>query len=235
MQTYYVSIIRAFRVVATKTGLLAWLERHRARFIFLYIRSLFSIYDAADMAALDLPWWTFGATCQVEEFLRQRGGLANVFEYGSGASTIWLSKRARRVSYVEHDAGFAALVNQMTKGEGNVTGALVSPIPCKSGVPICPSGRKGYENYDFSAYVSSIRNAKGSFDLIVVDGRARSFCLREALHHLNADGIIVFDNSHRKRYKKAILKSGLVAQVFKGLAPALPYLEETTILQNVNK
>ena len=229
----YVSVTRALRLVAGKMGLLSLLERHCDRPSLLYIRSLFSIYDAVDMARLDLPWWTFAATRQVEEFLRQRGGMASVFEYGPGASTVWLSKRARRVAYVEHDAGFYPVVEQLTFGIRNVMGVLVVPAPCKAWRALCPSGRKGYEEYDFSAYVSAIGNAEGPFDLIVVDGRARSSCLSEAVKHLKADGIILFDNSHRKRYQSAIAASGLDIQVCKGLAPALPYPEETTILRLV--
>jgi hypothetical protein len=235
MQRFYVSIMRTLRIVAGNIGLLSWLERHSSRPSLLYIRSLFSIYDAVDMARLDLPWWTFAATRQVEKFLRQRGGLASVFEYGPGASTVWLSKRARRVAYVEHDAGFTQVVDQLTVDAGNVTGVLVAPILCKAGDAQCPSGRNGYEEYDFSAYVSAIRNAGGPFDLIVIDGRARSSCLCEAVKHLNADGIILFDNSHRKRYRSAIAASGLDALVCKGLAPALPYPEETTILRLIKK
>jgi hypothetical protein len=235
MERIYVSIIRALRTVAAKIGLLSSLEKHGDIPSLLYLRSLFSIYDAADMARLDLPWWTFAAMRQAEEFLRQRGGMASVFEYGPGASTVWLSKRARRVAYVEHDAGFASVVDQLTLGAGNVAGVLVVPVPCNAGKALCPSGRKGYEEYDFSAYVSAIRNAGGPFDMIVVDGRARPSCLSEAVKHLNAGGIILFDNSHRKRYRSAIAASGLDVQVYKGLAPALPYLEETSILRLVKK
>ena len=235
MGRLYVLIMRVLRIVAGKVGLLDWRERHGDRPSLLYLRSLFSIYDMADMARLDIPWWTFAATRQVEEFLRQRGGMASVFEYGPGASTVWLSKRARRVAYVEHDAGFSSVVDQLTLSVGNVTGVLVMPVPCKAGKALCPSGRKGYEEYDFSTYVSAIRNAGGPFDLIVVDGRARSSCLSEAVKHLNADGIILFDNSHRKRYRSAIVASGLDAQRYKGMAPALPYPEETTILRLVKK
>jgi hypothetical protein len=227
----YVLCVRAIRFLAGKVGLLSWLERHRDRPSLLYIRSLFSIYDAADMASLDLPWWTFGATHQVEEFLRQRGGMASVFEYGPGASTIWLSKRARSVTYVEHDAGFAPIVKQLTLGAENVTGILLPPVLCKEKKPLCHSERKGFEGYEFSPYVSAIRVAEGPFDLIVVDGRARSSCLYEAVRHLKPDGIILFDNSHRKRYRSAIVACGLDAQVYRGMAPALPYPEETTILR----
>lgn len=235
MRRIYISIIRALRLFAFKIGLLFWLEKYRDRPTLLYLRSLFSIYDAVDMARLDLPWWTFSAMHEVEEFLKQRGGAANVFEYGPGASTVWLSKRSSRVAYVEHDAEFLPVVTQLTLGLKNVTGVLVMPVFCMAGDFVCSSGRKGFEGYDFSNYVSAIRGAGGPFDLIVVDGRARSFCLNEAVKHIKADGIILFDNSHRKRYRSAIMESGCCAETFKGLAPALPYREETTILRLVNK
>src|SRR3990172_8471482 len=102
MRSIYVSIVRALRTLAGKMGLLAFLERRRDRPFFIYLRSLFSIYDIEDMARLDLPWWTFAATRYVEAFLKRREGVADVFEYGPGASTVWLAKRARRVGYVEH-------------------------------------------------------------------------------------------------------------------------------------
>ncbi len=229
----YVLIMRTLQIFARSVGLLSWLEKHCDRPSLLYIRSLFSIYDVADMIRLDLPWWTFAATRQVEEFLLKRSGMANVFEYGPGASTVWLSRRARRVAYVEHDAEFFSIVKRLTFGINNVSGVLESPTLCNTGKPLCPSDRKEYKKYDFTAYVSAIRNAGGPFDLIIVDGRARSSCLSEAVKHLKADGIILFDNSLRKRYQSAIATSGLKRHTYKGLAPALPYLEETSILRSV--
>lgn len=223
--------MRALRMMAEKIGLLAYLDRHQDRRLFQYVRSLFSIYDVDDMVQLDLPWWTFRATRYVEEFLRQRNGGAIVFEYGPGASTVWLAKRAHRVTYVEHDETFAAVVQRLVKSAGNVSGGLVKPVQCQNAGIACSSGRKGYEDFDFANYVAAIRNAGGPFDLIVIDGRSRSSCLKEAVKHLKPDGAILFDNSWRSRYRPAIEGSGLEGQVFRGLAPALPYFEETTILR----
>ena len=69
------------------------------------------------------------------------------------------------------------------------------------------------------------------FDLIVVDGRAREAAMRAAIPHLAPDGLIVFDNSHRKRYQEAIAESGLSEQVFRGLTPSLPYPDRTSLLR----
>lgn len=230
MRGIYVSIMRALRALAVKTGLLAFLEKRGDRRLFLYFRSLFSIYDVDDMVRLDLPWWTFAAIAHVESFLKQRHGNADVFEYGPGASTVWLAKRARRVAYVEHDKGFAMIVQRLTKNIANTSGVLAAPLPGRPESVSCPSGRKGYEDLDFANYVAAIRVAGGPFDLIVIDGRARTSCLMEAVKHLKSDGAILFDNSWRSRYRSAIDNAGFKVQRFRGLAPALPYIEETTIL-----
>src|SRR3546814_16419215 len=52
------------------------------------------------MIALGLPWWNVAATREVAEFLRARPK-ARVFEYGAGASTIWLARHAAGVWSVE--------------------------------------------------------------------------------------------------------------------------------------
>jgi hypothetical protein len=231
LKVMYVSFIRKAGVVARKVGLLSWLENYGDLFFPRYVRSLFSIYDAADMAKLDLPWWTFSAINHVDSFLRSRSGGAIVFEYGSGASTVWLSKRSRQVTYVEHDFVFFEFMKTLTADISNVVGHFAEPTRSDNKLPLCPSSRTGFKGADFLSYVSTIQSANGPFDLIVVDGRARQSCLKEAIKHLKPDGMILFDNSHRSRYKNAIKESGLEASVYRGLAPALPYIEETTILK----
>jgi predicted O-methyltransferase YrrM len=94
-----------------------------------------------------------------------------------------------------------------------------------------PSQRHDHDGLDFGDYVASIDEIGGSFDLIVIDGRARAACLRQAIPHLAEDGLIVFDNSNRARYAEAILTSGLRATRYRGLAPCLPYQSETTVLR----
>jgi predicted O-methyltransferase YrrM len=94
------------------------------------------------------------------------------------------------------------------------------------------SQRHGHEGLDFADYVAAIDEVGGLFELIVVDGRARAACLRQAIPHLAPDGIIVFDNSNRPRYQEAILTSGLQATRYRGWVPSLPYQSETTILRH---
>ena len=104
----YVTAVRGCRAVSEKTGLLSSLEKPSAENRSArWLRSLFAIYDIEDMAALDLPWWTFAAIEETDKFLKSRQD-AKVFEYGSGASTIWLARRAAIVVSIEQDEGWHA-------------------------------------------------------------------------------------------------------------------------------
>jgi hypothetical protein len=96
--------------------------------------------------------------------------------------------------------------------------------------PRVPSGKTSHQGLDFADYVATIDRVGGRFDLVVVDGRAREACLRASLPHLAADGLVVFDNSGRRRYRRAIAESGLLERRFAGLTPTLPYPEQTSLL-----
>ena len=156
-----------------------------------------------------------------------------MFEWGSGSSTLWLSKRAGHVVSVEHDGGWAE----------HVTGLVPSTVDLRC-VPAAPwdgrasrasSSRRGFEDLDFSSYVAEVEAVGGTFDLIVVDGRAREACLNRAVGHLNDGGILVMDNVERERYRRAI--SGLGSRVevewTKGLTPCLPYPTQTALIRSI--
>ena len=196
-----------------------------------HLRTLFAIYDVNDMIRLDTPWWTYGAIDAVEEHLRRCDGAARVFEYGSGASTIWLGQRSGEVHSVEHDGGFAAVMRQLLTDaglDGTVTLIEVAAVP--SADPLTRSGRKGEGGVDYTDYVRCIEGVGGPFDLVVVDGRARVACGLAAIPHLAPGGVIVFDDSQRPRYRDGLIGGGLSVRRFRGWAPSLPTPRETAIL-----
>jgi tRNA A58 N-methylase Trm61 len=186
------------------------------------------------MVKLDVPWWTYGAVEVVDAFLQGRPG-ARVFEYGSGASTIWLARRAGRVTSVEHDAGWYDRMRTalaLCRGCAPIDLHLVPPDVVPDPDPLYRSAKSTAANMSFRSYARHIDMADASYDLIVVDGRARPDCLHHALARLAPEGMIVFDNSHRGRYRLAIQSSGLHVRRFRGRAPALPYPDETALLVN---
>lgn len=229
MKQAYVKTIKAARHVADRSGLLDRLEKSESRNL-QWVRSLFSIYDSADLVRLDVPWWTYRAIDEVGALLSARRGQARVFEYGAGASTVWLARRCAAVSSVEHDAGFADMMGGIFNRHANISVRTVEPAVLTGGTT-ARSNRKGYENWGFDAYVASIDDVEGAFDLIVIDGRARVACLRHALPRLAAGGIILFDNSDRREYRSGIEACGLRETILRGLAPALPMPSQTSLLR----
>ncbi|TWH02335.1 methyltransferase family protein [Ochrobactrum sp. J50] len=228
MKTVYVKTLKVLRGWASNVGLLRWLERSSSRRM-LWVRSLFAIYDSKDLTHLDLPWWTFAAISETEAFLNSRGNTARVYEYGAGASTVWLAKRAASVRSVEHDRPFAEDMAPLFKLYENIEVRVIEATAVSSRTQ-SKSNRKGYAEKAFDDYVSSIDDVDEIFDLIVIDGRARIYCLDKAISKLKPDGIILFDNSDRKEYRKAIEMSGLNELKLRGSAPALPFPSQTSLL-----
>ena len=224
----YVSGVKTVRKAAHKSGLLdrlATSESPRMR----HLRTLFSIHDVADLATLDVAWWSYPAMKRVDEFLSSRPD-ARVFEYGAGASTAWLAKRAGEIDSVEHDAEFVEYVKELLADTPGVKLHAVPATPATSSTTI-RSQRHGHENLDFGDYVGTIDQVSGPFDLVVVDGRARVDAFRRALDHLKDDGVVVFDNIRRKRYWDVVSRMpGLRIELLKGATPALPYPTTTGLI-----
>lgn len=231
--TFYASVVHRLRDFLSERGRLAKLdfaaENSRAA---LWLRSLFSVLDFKDFQQLDRPWWTFHAGDQVAEFLSTTSN-ARVFEWGSGASTVWLSRRAREVVSIESDPAWAAQVAAENLPNAQV---IHVPAPQLDSSAVGLSRRMGNRNLDFSAYVDAINHMDQKFDVIVIDGRAREACFTEALAWLLPDGIIVFDNTNRRRYKKALhsVKHQVGITTTTGLTPILPWPSQTSIIRMVS-
>ncbi|MBS1183949.1 MAG: hypothetical protein H6Q99_3829 [Proteobacteria bacterium] len=195
----------------------------------LWLRSLFAIYDINEMNRLDLAWWQLDGITRVDAFLKSRPG-ARVFEYGSGASTLWLSRRAGTVISVEHVPSWAAVVRGLLVNAGHVRLLEVPGEPVDDDNRAYASEKPRDRGLAFRTYVHAI-DGEEPFDLIVIDGRCRSHCLEAAKAHLKPDGLIVFDNSGRRRYRTAIEGCGMKAERLRGLTACLPYPDETTLLR----
>lgn len=231
----YVRTSRGVRDVAERTGVLSRLDaayREHPVSVRGHLRTLAAIHDVTDLVSLDVPWWTYGAIDAVSAHLTALDGTARVFEYGSGASSVWLGRRAASVHTVEHHEGFAEVMVGVIAdaGLGDVVRLHVVP-PVASSHPVVPSTRRGEDGRDYAAYVASIDDVEGEFDLVVVDGRARGACLTQAVRRLAPGGMVLFDDSQRPRYRAAIEGSGLRVERHRGWVPSLPYPRETAVLR----
>ena len=225
----YVAGVQGARRAAETSGLLGWLSRSQSPRL-RHLRTLFAIHDAAELARLDLAWWSYPAMRRVEEFLATRTN-PRVFEFGAGASTLWLARRAGEVHSVEHDPAFAERVRELLASEdiGRAGVHAVAPTPATATTTV-RSGRRGHRDLDFADYVATIDRVGGTFDLVVVDGRARVDSFNRALEHLAPGGLVVFDNIRRRRYREVPRRPGLRVELLRGATPALPYPTTTGLI-----
>lgn len=234
MKQLYIRGVRAVGAPLRATGLLDRLERRASRSrAATWTASLFAIHDVDGLQRLDVPWWTFDSADRVADWLRDHPG-ARVFEWGSGASTLWLAARAGEVHSVEHHAGWAEVL--APRLPANVSLRVVEPVT--TATPAVPSAKPGHSGLDFADYVAAIDDVPGDFDVVVIDGRAREACLSRAVERLAPGGIIVFDNVDRRRYVDAIDRTlaargdALAMTMTRGLTPALPYPTRTALLSS---
>lgn len=224
----YASAVGVLRDRLDRSGVLEkWDQYSRRHRLALWLRSQLSVYSVDDFVRLDLPWWTLESTSLVDEYLARRPG-ARVFEWGSGASTLWLARRSAEVISVEYDRDFAQLMAERIPPHVTLLARPGRPTP----KPRVGSRHIGHRHTDYTDYVHAIEHVPGEFDLIVIDGRARVDCLNMALGRLTSGGMVVFDNSNRRRYQSALNRSGLTVTRTdsRGLTPALPWPTSTTLL-----
>lgn len=121
-----------------------------------------------------IPWLPY----PVIDFLERRLSKdLSVFEYGCGASTIWLSARVKDLVSCEHNKEWYEKIKEQISS--NVT--LL------------------YKNLD-EGYSDTIKEYSDKFDIIFVDGLNRVNCIKNLLGALREDGIIILDDSFREEY-----------------------------------
>jgi len=105
-----------------------------------------------------------------------------VFEYGSGNSTLWFSKRVKKIVSIEHDSEWYAY--QMKQKSVENTTIL-------------------FKELDYGGdYSNEIKNYK-EIDIALIDGRDRVNCAINAIKQLSNKGVIILDDAQRENYKKA--------------------------------
>ncbi len=152
-----------------------------------------------------LPWITLETHEWLYNFLTKN---MTIFEWGSGASTIYLARRVKQLISIEHDTFWYTKIQGALQRHSitNCTYMLVPPTPSKiSTSKLYQSSSPSYEGMSFEQYCKTIASFPDNmFDLIVIDGRARVSCLFHAQSKVKRGGYILFDNSEREEYKTAL-------------------------------
>ncbi len=119
----------------------------------------------------------------LENFFQQKSN-AKVLEFGSGSSTIWLSKLTKNLTSIEHDGRWFQQVKNYIQKQKNCHPVDIQLLP------------RPYDKI-------CAKFPEASFDLIIVDGRDRMKCFEASIKLLKPGGILMLDDAQRQRYKQA--------------------------------
>lgn len=155
-----------------------------------------------------IPWMNYPVVNLLKSRLKKDHLL---FEYGSGYSTLFYAARVAHATSIEYDLEwFNHIQKQIPE---NVT--LI------------------YKDKDVDGdYCRSIGEQEPLFDVVIIDGRDRVNCLKQAIPKLSPGGVIIFDDSARDRYAQALeyaQSQGFRALDFEGLKPTGFGMHRTTI------
>ncbi|MCW0216772.1 MAG: hypothetical protein OJI67_00490 [Prosthecobacter sp.] len=162
--------------------------------------------QAVNAVGAPIPWYTYPAI----EFLNTLDlSECNVFEFGSGNSSIFWAGRTKHVTSVEDDKQWFEHVQAR-----------------KQGNQVVLYGK------DKASYIAALVNHLQRYDIIVVDGRWRLACIPASIAALKPGGFIVLDNSDRSEEKLCadLLRTNGFFQVdFNGFGAINSYCWSTSI------
>lgn len=188
-----------------------------------------------------LPWITYPAQSMLMQLVRPEH---RVFEFGCGHSSLWWASRTRQVVSVDHDPAWIERIHrQRPENLTLIHRPSGSPVPSlpehiAAGLRVLaeeqPLSDDSHHNIvhglncsDFIAYAATLCEwPQGYFDIICVDGMARSACAYLAGLWVKPNGIVVFDNSDRWQYSngyEALRGLGFGRIDFFGLGPVNSY------------
>jgi len=153
-----------------------------------------------------IPWYTYPAIEYLAGFDFKN---CNVFEFGSGNSSLYWSERSLSVCSVEDNFEWYKIVESMR---------------CSNQIVL--------HRADEDSYVRALSEQGKLFEIIVVDGNFRKPCVIEAIKNLAKGGMIVLDNSDRiieKECGQLLRNQGFMQMDFSGFGPINGYCWSTSI------
>ncbi len=160
-------------------------------------------WSCVDKANNPIPWYTYPAI----EYINQLDFSDKfIFEYGSGNSTLFWSKKAYQVVSVENDKQWYEKTAQY-----NSKNIIV----------------KLHTNEN--TYIQEITKHEHEFDVIIIDGSYRYKCAKMAINKLKSGGMIILDNSDWWVSTAKLLRSFDLIQVdMTGFSPINHYTSTTS-------
>lgn len=123
------------------------------------------------------PWIGSAAIDLIKDRINEK---FNVFEWGTGNSTLFWSQHVKSVVSVEYNNSWYMKLKKLVPENVDLR-----YITLENG----------------GAYCKEILNTNIQFDIILIDGRDRVNCAYNALDKLTQNGIIIWDNTERDYYQ----------------------------------
>jgi len=129
----------------------------------------------------------------------QNNEILNVLEWGSGFSTIYFSKFLKQNDIpfkwiaIEHFLPWYTKVLSMIS-ENN----LSNEVECVLINPTSEPDKNIQETFNMDDYINFPSTLDTKFNIIIVDGRKRSECLKIASNVLAADGVTILHDAERE-------------------------------------
>ena len=160
-------------------------------------------WECVDATGKPIPWYTYPAIEYVGQLdLSDK----TIFEYGSGNSTMFWSKRCRRVIAVEDNQEWYEKIKRRLPD--NVEYHLIK---------------------DEMEYTEAVHRYRGELDVIIIDGSYRFQCAAAARGRLKEDGFMILDNSDWLEKTAAFLRdSDLIEVDMAGFGPINDYTWTTS-------
>lgn len=111
-----------------------------------------------------------------------------VFEYGSGASTLWFRGRVAHARSIESNQDWYDAVRDVDLER--VIDVIFSPATCQE------------ESEEYASRINAFEN--DTFDLVFIDGDARPWCIRYARAKVKPGGWMVVDDLQYSPVKGAL-------------------------------
>ncbi|HUX98034.1 MAG TPA: hypothetical protein VMV49_00645 [Candidatus Deferrimicrobium sp.] len=195
------------------------------RYFILWLKTLLK---KSNPVKKQIPFIPFRAQEWLIRFLKSD---MRVFEYGSGGSTLFITKRVKSIVSIEHDKKWYQYINAFLKESviNNCEYFLIEP-EFKDLM-----FRSSYLTFNqllfkpFKKYITQIDEyPDSSFDLVSVDGKARNFCVKYAIRKVRKGGILLLDDSNLGVFRPSLeFLKNYPKRDFYGLCPFVGFNQTT--------
>jgi hypothetical protein len=155
----------------------------------------------------EVPWIPFSAIQFLEQVVTKD---MQIYEYGSGGSTVFFGKKAKEVISTEHDSEWKYNVEEYLN-KHNFSNCKINLVAPKSSLNFHKKSIEDPDSYisddsryidqSFEDYAASINEYPDYyFDIVLIDGRARPSCFKHSVSKVKSNGFIILDNADRSYY-----------------------------------